>query len=137
MSNTNTEPEGGYPPQLHTGKVGYGPNFHPDPTLGEKWDGLKEEVKGKVKHNPELVQHGKDKISGELKRREREADLNDDPFSNKGEDTGAPAEEQTPGLAKNDHKGQREQAATVAPVGHPDHDMQRKGEAVDRVKHIG
>lgn len=134
-TNTNTqfEPEGGYPPQLHTGKVGYGPNYHPDPTLGEKWTGLKEEVKGKVKHNPEEVQHGKELRSGELKRREREADLSDDPFK-KGDDSNT---EQTPGIARDDHKGQREQASTVAPVGHPDHDMQRKGEAVDRVKHIG
>jgi hypothetical protein len=48
-------------------------------TLGEKYEGLKEEVKGKVKRNPEQVQHGKDMISGELKRREREADVRPHP----------------------------------------------------------
>ncbi|TEB14350.1 hypothetical protein FA13DRAFT_1782603 [Coprinellus micaceus] len=134
---SDTQPEGGYPPQLHTGKVGYGPNYHMEPTLGEKYEGLKEEVKGKVKRNPEQVQHGKDMISGESKRREREADMSSGTFGGGAKEDDPPAAGQPTGLARNDHKGQKEQASTVAPVGHPDHDMQRKGEAVDRVKHIG
>jgi len=34
-------------------------------------------------------------------------------------------------------RGAKEQAATVAPEGTKDAHMQRQGEAVDRVKHIG
>ena len=80
-----------YPPQLHAGAVGLGPEFgkgavrtnpslrapqilvdklSPVQTIGEKIDGMKEEIKGKVKHDPELVQHGRDQRTGELKRKE-------------------------------------------------------------------
>lgn len=38
--------------------------------MSDKIDGLKEEIKGKIKHNPDLVQHGQDKRTGELKRKE-------------------------------------------------------------------
>lgn len=38
--------------------------------MNDKLDGLKEEIKGKIKNDPELVQHGRDKRTGELKRKE-------------------------------------------------------------------
>lgn len=45
-------------------------NYTPAQTLSEKIDGLKEEIKGKIKHDPELVEHGREKRTGELKRNE-------------------------------------------------------------------
>jgi hypothetical protein len=44
-------------------------NETPAQTISEKIDGLKEELKGKIKHDPELVEHGRDKRTGELKRK--------------------------------------------------------------------
>ncbi|KAK1229125.1 hypothetical protein PQX77_007830 [Marasmius sp. AFHP31] len=69
-----------YPPQRHAGAVGYGPNYHQGPTFTDKLGGMKEEVKGKVFRKPEVAQHGKDRRTGELKRKEQEEDLNSDPF---------------------------------------------------------
>ncbi|KAH8834889.1 hypothetical protein DL96DRAFT_1422630, partial [Flagelloscypha sp. PMI_526] len=63
-----------YPEMHHAGKVGYGPNYHHGPTTADKVTGLKEEVFGKIKRSPELVQHGKDLKSGDLARKEKEAD---------------------------------------------------------------
>jgi uncharacterized protein YjbJ (UPF0337 family) len=40
----------------------------------EKITGLKEQVKGKVTHNPELVAKGHDRMTGELKHKELEED---------------------------------------------------------------
>jgi len=59
-----------YPPQLHTGKVGYGPNYHQGPTTSDKFTGFKEEIVGGVKRDQELKQHGHDLRTGEIKRRE-------------------------------------------------------------------
>jgi hypothetical protein len=36
--------------------------------------GLKEQVKGKVSHNPELAARGHDRMTGELKHKELEED---------------------------------------------------------------
>jgi hypothetical protein len=36
--------------------------------------GMKEELVGKIKRNPELVQHGKELKTGELQKKEKEAD---------------------------------------------------------------
>ena len=41
-------------------------------TMGDRLQGLKEEIKGTLKHDPSLKQTGKDRITGELKRREQE-----------------------------------------------------------------
>ena len=89
--NPSSPRDADYPPQLHAGAVGLGPEFgkgavrtnpslrapqilvdklSPVQTIGEKIDGMKEEIKGKVKHDPELVQHGRDQRTGELKRKE-------------------------------------------------------------------
>lgn len=41
--------------------------------VGEKLGGLTEEVKGKVLKKPEVVQHGHDRRTGELKKKEEDA----------------------------------------------------------------
>ncbi|KIO34154.1 hypothetical protein M407DRAFT_240764 [Tulasnella calospora MUT 4182] len=72
-------PNQDYPEQKHAGKVGYGPNYaeaRGRVTMGEKIDGLKEEMKGKLKHDQHLVQEGHDKRTGELKRHQMEEDNN-------------------------------------------------------------
>jgi len=61
-----------YPPQLHAGQVGYGPNFGQGTSTGDKMTGFKEELVGKVKRDTDLVQHGHDLRTGNLQRRERE-----------------------------------------------------------------
>ena len=38
--------------------------------INEKIDGLKQEIKGKIKHDPELVERGRQQRTGELKRKE-------------------------------------------------------------------
>jgi predicted nucleotidyltransferase len=71
-----------------SGAVGYGPNFKSGPVsdaslrskymrlkdslqgLGEKMDGIKEEIKGTITRNHDLVQHGKELKSGALKEKE-------------------------------------------------------------------
>ncbi|PIL31460.1 hypothetical protein GSI_06161 [Ganoderma sinense ZZ0214-1] len=64
-----------YPPQRHAGAVGYGPEYGKGTGTSDKLQGLKEEFKGKVLRKPELVQHGRDLRTGELKRKEMEADV--------------------------------------------------------------
>lgn len=82
-----------YPPQRHAGAVGYGPEYGKGtvrrPSINtlcvsligcmkgtsDKLQGLKEEFKGKLLHKPELVQHGRELRTGELKRKENEADV--------------------------------------------------------------
>ncbi|KAF9451593.1 hypothetical protein P691DRAFT_616856, partial [Macrolepiota fuliginosa MF-IS2] len=58
-----------YPEQRHAGKVGYGPNYNVGASFLDKVVGLTEELHGKIAHRPELVKEGRDKISGEAKRR--------------------------------------------------------------------
>ncbi|KAF8901163.1 hypothetical protein CPB84DRAFT_1777889 [Gymnopilus junonius] len=72
-----------YPPQRHAGKVGYGPNLPDDPNLIDRVVGLVDELKGKVTHNPDLVQHGHEIYTGEAKIKEILGD--DKPFF--GEET--------------------------------------------------
>ncbi|KAL0958813.1 hypothetical protein HGRIS_014132 [Hohenbuehelia grisea] len=121
----STAPDGqDYPEQKHAGAVGIGPNFSTKPTMGDKLAGMKEEVKGKVSHNPGLVEQGHKRRTGELKREQRRDDT--DPFA-------------TPDDGDHElhhEKSHMEQAATVAPEGTDDANMQRRGGAVDRVKHI-
>jgi hypothetical protein len=40
--------------------------------FGDKFEGFKEEMKGKVTRNPDLVQHGHDMRTGVLKQKELE-----------------------------------------------------------------
>ncbi|KAG6890339.1 hypothetical protein C0992_002322 [Termitomyces sp. T32_za158] len=113
-----------YPPQRHAGKVGYGPQYHLGPTFGEKVKGYEEELKGHLTHNHELVEHGKMMVSGELKKREREHDMkSNSPFEN--------VEKQ------DEHRKEKEEAATVSTAGSHKAEKEKKGETVDNVKHIG
>lgn len=45
-------------------------NDPPVQSISEKIDGLKDEIKGKIKHDPELVAHGREQRTGEVKRKE-------------------------------------------------------------------
>ncbi|KAJ7768273.1 hypothetical protein B0H16DRAFT_1519218 [Mycena metata] len=71
-----------YPEQKHAGAVGFGPNYHQTPGFLDKVTGLKEEMKGKVTRNPDLAAKGHDRMTGELKKKELEADAAEDPFAN-------------------------------------------------------
>ncbi|KAJ3738732.1 hypothetical protein DFH05DRAFT_1516698 [Lentinula detonsa] len=87
-----------YPEQRHAGAVGYGPNYRQGATLSDKISGLKEELKGKVTKNPELVEHGKEKKTGDLKRKELEEDMNNmDPFQTAADDDNKDEEDNNSG----------------------------------------
>ncbi|KAF4585073.1 hypothetical protein EYR40_001909 [Pleurotus pulmonarius] len=73
-----------YPEQIHSGAVGVGPNFTQESTLAEKWSGVKEEMKGKVTHNPGMVEEGRKRRTGELKREQMERDAKFDPYAADG-----------------------------------------------------
>ncbi|KAG6890042.1 hypothetical protein C0995_012499 [Termitomyces sp. Mi166 len=75
-----------YPPQRHAGKVGYGPQYHIGPTIAERIQGYEEELRGHLTHNHALVEHGRMMVSGELKRMEREHDMNSNDPSGQTED---------------------------------------------------
>ncbi|KAJ6598445.1 hypothetical protein DFH09DRAFT_903476 [Mycena vulgaris] len=77
-----------YPEQKHAGKVGLGPNYNQGAGFLDKVTGLKEEIKGKVTKNPELVTKGHDRFTGELKHKELEED--GDPFAIPEEKTAEP-----------------------------------------------
>ncbi|KAH9829911.1 uncharacterized protein C8Q71DRAFT_818278 [Rhodofomes roseus] len=123
-----------YPEQRHAGAVGLGPEFGRGVTTGEKFEGYKEELKGKVLRKPDVVQHGHDLRTGELKRREQaeddvnplrgpdEADANvqngdrpEVPKSDSNKPTAMP-----PRVGDTSHpteQGRYEQATSVAPEG--------------------
>jgi len=67
--------EAGLPEQKHAGKVGFGPDYanQTRATMGEKVQGFKEEIKGKLTKNPELVKTGHERRTGEIKQREHDA----------------------------------------------------------------
>ncbi|CAE6444948.1 hypothetical protein RSOLAG22IIIB_13269 [Rhizoctonia solani] len=79
-----------YPPQIHAGKVGYGPHYaeiHGNNTgLGAKVTGLKEQLKGKITGNHELEQKGKDRMAGKLAAKQQDEDDAKNPFQNKEEE---------------------------------------------------
>ncbi|KAI6157130.1 hypothetical protein BKA82DRAFT_994451 [Pisolithus tinctorius] len=74
----------GFPPQRHAGAVGLGPEYAITTGFSDKLQGLKEEVKGKILGKPELTEHGRERRTGELKRKEREQADTQDPFANPG-----------------------------------------------------
>ncbi|KAK0235176.1 hypothetical protein EDD85DRAFT_792058 [Armillaria nabsnona] len=86
-----------YPEQKHTGKVGYGPQYHSGPTFTDKVSGLKEVVKGKITGNQGLVQQGHERKTGELKRKEKQEDIEEDPFADQETEHNV-AQEQHQGL---------------------------------------
>ncbi|KXN82940.1 hypothetical protein AN958_02023 [Leucoagaricus sp. SymC.cos] len=67
-TNSSTE-QSAYPEQRHAGKVGYGPNYHPEATMTDKIVGLSEEIHGKLAHKPDLIERGHDKKTGKTRRR--------------------------------------------------------------------
>ncbi|KAG1733924.1 uncharacterized protein EDB91DRAFT_1148102 [Suillus paluster] len=70
------------PPQRHAGAVGLGPSYNQGVGFGDKISGLQEEIKGKIMKKPELVEHGREKRMGVLKKREQEEqDKKEDPFT--------------------------------------------------------
>ncbi|EJU05546.1 hypothetical protein DACRYDRAFT_19997 [Dacryopinax primogenitus] len=77
-----------YPPQLHAGKVGLGPMYHQGPDLADRIGGFQEELRGKITHNAERVQHGHDRMTGELKRKEQEEYDASNPFETTEETKG-------------------------------------------------
>ncbi|KZT19021.1 hypothetical protein NEOLEDRAFT_1142609 [Neolentinus lepideus HHB14362 ss-1] len=117
-------PNEDYPEQHHSGAVGYGPDYHRGATFGDKMSGLTEEVKGKVTRKPELVEHGRDMRTGELKRRAREKDNGPEPTDSAGSAPSA-----GPGATSQSNEVDRghERAATVASSGTEAVDRQRTG----------
>ncbi|KAG1724349.1 hypothetical protein EDB19DRAFT_314643 [Suillus lakei] len=70
------------PPQRHAGAVGLGPSYGQGVGFGEKLGGLQEEIKGKIMKKPELVEHGRERRTGILKKKEQEQlDDEEDPFA--------------------------------------------------------
>ncbi|KAG8761416.1 hypothetical protein FRC14_003829 [Serendipita sp. 396] len=71
-----------YPPQLHAGKVGLGPHYaeQNQATFTDETRGIKEIIKGKLKRDHDLEQQGHDRFTGDLKRRERQKEVNE-PFA--------------------------------------------------------
>ncbi|KAL5483482.1 hypothetical protein ACEPAI_8714 [Sanghuangporus weigelae] len=134
---SSTEPEGGYPEQLHAGKLdGLGPEYGKTHrvTLGDRLQGVKEEIKGSVKRDPELKKTGKERMTGELKRKQIEKESNpdspqiaDDKKDDKNENRSEPKKTRTektdePGLTEHPQahpteKGREEQAGSVQPEG--------------------
>ncbi|KAM6494968.1 hypothetical protein JOM56_009591 [Amanita muscaria] len=60
-----------YPEQKHAGRVGLGPNYSTDADVSDKLKGLYEEAKGKLLHEPELVERGHARRIGEVKEKEK------------------------------------------------------------------
>ncbi|KAI5477550.1 Calmodulin-like protein [Pseudohyphozyma bogoriensis] len=110
--------EDGYPVQRHAGKVGYGPNYHQGPTFGDKLEGAKEVIKGKITRNHDLAETGKDRILGELQEKEKAKDDAEDPFA---KDKEAQAKEDA---TKATQEGQSDTTAAekrgAATAGNPD-----------------
>jgi len=141
-SDSNREaadsPDDDYPKQLHSGKVGYGPAYQLGPTILERVHGLEEQVKGKITHNSETVQRGKERFSGEMKQKQREADMNDaDPFANPAEKKEQEQQQKPQDTEPSHVKSEKERAATVAPAGTPAAESQRKSESSSNIKRIG
>ena len=68
------EPEGGYPEQMHAGKLeGYGPEYGKmhKVTMKDRIDGVTEIVKGKLKHDEALQKDGHKTLTGEKKREQQ------------------------------------------------------------------
>ncbi|KAI6112273.1 hypothetical protein EDD16DRAFT_1175371 [Pisolithus croceorrhizus] len=84
QSSSDELQDKGFPPQRHAGAIGLGPEYAMGASVSEKLEGLKEEIKGKITGRPELVEHGRELRTGELKRKEKEQADAEDPFSTPG-----------------------------------------------------
>ncbi|KAG7440471.1 uncharacterized protein BT62DRAFT_584833 [Guyanagaster necrorhizus] len=92
--NVGSEKHDEYPEQKHAGKVGYGPQYHSGPTFTDKVTGLKEVVKGKITGNQGLVRQGQERQTGELMRKKKQADMDEDPFAKQETDHKVAQDEQ-------------------------------------------
>ncbi|KAG8694362.1 hypothetical protein FRC11_002240, partial [Ceratobasidium sp. 423] len=81
-----------YPPQIHAGKVGYGPHYaevHGKETgFGAKLTGMKEQLKGKVTRDHKLEEQGKERMTGELVAKQRAEEDAKNPFKKQDEEGG-------------------------------------------------
>ncbi|KAI9063625.1 hypothetical protein FKP32DRAFT_686550 [Trametes sanguinea] len=155
----------GYPEQKHAGAVGYGPEYGKGATTGDKLTGLKEEVKGKILRKPDVVEHGRELRTGEIKKKEQEnenfdpfntakdddseqkdgggnAGLNHPPSGAESSDASRPNPSMSFPPAASDpshptHKGAREQAATTAPEGTEKGQRQKSMGNTDKVAYFG
>jgi len=121
-----------YPEQKHAGKVGLGPEYGKKNKethgITAKIAGLKEEIKGTITRNHDLVEKGHDRRTGELACKEEEHKNNDDPFKkeNQAKEESVPQpnpQHENPNAPGNlghtpstDHAA-RERAATTHPEG--------------------
>ncbi|KAI0371963.1 hypothetical protein BV20DRAFT_132625 [Pilatotrama ljubarskyi] len=149
----------GYPEQKHAGAVGYGPEYGKGASTSDKLTGIKEEVKGKILRKPDVIEHGREIRTGELKKKQQEQD-NMDPFNQtKGDDDnqqgGAGLQKQPsgagssgpdapvsfpPAASDTSHptdKGAREQAASTAPEGTEKAERQKSMGNTDKTSYIG
>ncbi|KAI0646320.1 hypothetical protein C8Q79DRAFT_661102 [Trametes meyenii] len=148
-----------YPEQRHAGAVGYGPEYGKGVSTGDKLTGYKEEVKGKILRKPDLVEHGRELRTGELKKKQQEEDF--DPFGTAGGDDdsqggGAGLQKQSSGAGsqapdtppethppavsnttRSTDKGAREQAAATAPEGTEKAQRQKSVGNTDKASYIG
>ncbi|KAI0916161.1 hypothetical protein AcW1_009990 [Taiwanofungus camphoratus] len=144
MSQSSMQ-SGDYPEQKHAGAAGLGPEFGKGVSTGDKLDGLWEEAKGKMLRKPDAVEYGREKRTGELKRREQAQDDMNDPFKSVDEDDrrAGVTDEMVPKSDPNQRtamppsvknmdqpteSGRVQQAATVAPEGSDRAERERRGE---------
>ncbi|GAA6006537.1 uncharacterized protein JCM10292_003806 [Rhodotorula paludigena] len=84
-TTSGAAPEEGYPEQTHAGKLGYGPQYPTGSGISDILKAKEEVIKGKLKHDPALVQQGHDRRNGTLAERRREYDAqhadDEDPFA--------------------------------------------------------
>ncbi|GAA6064443.1 hypothetical protein JCM10212_000142 [Sporobolomyces blumeae] len=72
-----------YPPQMHAGKAGLGPHYNDGSGIADQIKAKSEILKGKLTHNPELVEQGHKRETGELAqiaRQQQDAEA-EDPFA--------------------------------------------------------
>ncbi|KAI1793199.1 hypothetical protein LXA43DRAFT_1003367 [Ganoderma leucocontextum] len=106
--SSTTTSDTAYPPQLHAGAVGYGPEYGKGAGTSDKLQGLQQELKGKILRKPELVQHGRELRSGGKKM-----ETQDDATMDLSNTSGQPAAE----VQDKQDEGQRVRSATIAPEG--------------------
>ncbi|KAG2067565.1 hypothetical protein BDR04DRAFT_1158900 [Suillus decipiens] len=70
------------PPHKHAGTTGT--SHAKGAGLGQKIEGLEEEIRGMITKNPELLEQGRERRTGTLKKKEQEQ-ANEDPFTKPGE----------------------------------------------------
>ncbi|KAH7920841.1 hypothetical protein BV22DRAFT_1107486 [Leucogyrophana mollusca] len=120
------------PPQRHAGAVGLGPEYAKGAGFVDKIGGLQEELKGKILRKPDIAQHGHERRTGELKKKEGEEDSDDQAHSPNEAPIPKPGDED----ANPREKDEKAQAATIAPEGTEQAQKQSEGGNVEGVKTI-